>query len=68
MSEGEIRQLAQMYALVAEMNVIMVSIEGMKAQNEYRKCRDESPEYIHNDFIIEAEKLDKIAFFLRDRI
>jgi hypothetical protein len=38
----------------------------MKAQNEYRKCRDENPEYTFDDFEEQAINIADASQFFRD--
>jgi len=53
MNKGEIRQLAKMYALVAKMNAINATIEGMKAENS--RCLTKGLGPIHDrDAFLEA--------------
>ena len=42
MTEGEIRQVALMYSLVAEMEEIKADIEAMKADNTERESHGEA--------------------------
>ncbi len=47
--------------LFVKVNKIMVNIEAMKAFNQWRISRDESPGYCEQDFLDEAEKLEAIT-------
>ena len=55
MSEGEIRQNAQLYALVAEMHGVNAGIEGMKVANAERESQGYAMAYDEKSFN-EAEK------------
>ena len=50
MNEGEIRQAASMYALVAEMESVKANIEGMKAFNSMREMMGDSVAYNQEAF------------------
>ena len=47
--------------LIVEINKIMINIEAMKAFNQWRISRDESPGYSESDFFDEIEKLEAMA-------
>jgi hypothetical protein len=54
MNEYDVRKLAEIFAIQAE-------IEGMKADNEQRKINTESPAYTENAFRAKAEELRILA-------
>lgn len=68
MTDGEIRQAAQMYALVAEIETVKVFVEGMKAENAMRAFHGVTPAYNEAAFRITAEELAKLAKRLREEI
>ena len=68
MNESEIRQAAQMYALVAEMEAVKSKIEGMKVENEYRISQGLSNAFSGYSFFKAETELVKIASRLRDEI
>ena len=55
-------------ALIAKMNSINATVEGMKAFNQSRVMRDESPGYCETDFFDLADRLDGIAKQLENLI
>lgn len=68
MSEGEIRQAAKMYALVAEMEAVKASIEGMKADNKQREIVGASMAWPGDCFVDAQLQLEAIATRFRDEI
>lgn len=68
MTEGEIRQLAQMYALVAEIEARKCDIEGMKAENMQRSLLGQSMAYDDLAFEEVSQRLMMIAKELRESI
>lgn len=68
MNEGEIRQAAKMYALVAEMEAIKTFILLMTWENEERKVQGEAPAYSWVDLTYSQQDLEKIARRLREEI
>lgn len=61
MDEGAIRMQAAVFSLVAEMNAIMVRVEGMKADNQRRLGMQESIAYVEEDFEYQACEIDRIS-------
>ena len=68
MNEGEIRQAAMMYGLVAKMNALMAGIEAMKAENNLREIQGFSPAYGFQEFEQMKENLQGIAHCLQTKI
>jgi len=68
MHEGEIRQAAQMFALVAEMHSINASIEGMKSENTTRESQGYAMAYDDAAFNSCCKELEVIAKRLREEI
>ena len=68
MNEGEIRQAAQMYALVAEMEEIKAHIEAMKADNAEREGRGESLAWPGRMFQEASDALSHISWCFRNEI
>ena len=68
MNESEIRQAAQMYALVAEMEAAKATIEGMKVENEHRTSQGLPPEFSSDYFFKADAELVRIAIRLRNEI
>ena len=68
MNEGEIRMQAQMYALVAEMQSIIVSVDGMKADNAERESHGLAQAWPGNLFFEASAELKNIAISLREKI
>ena len=68
MNEGEIRQAAKMYALIAEMEAIKARIEGMKVENELRLSQGFSRAFNSTYFFKADVELMKIADRLRKEI
>ena len=65
MEEGEIRQLAALQALIADMLAINANVEGMKAENLLREHRGESTAYTDLSFFKRSEELTAIANRMR---
>ena len=63
--EGEIRQDAQMWALVAELESLKTERAGMEAENECRKDQGLAPAYGEEQFTALAKKMSEVAFLLR---
>jgi hypothetical protein len=63
--EAEIRQDAQMWALVAELEALKTERIGMEAENECRKDRGAAPAYGEDEFLVVAKKMNDVAFLLR---
>lgn len=68
MDEGTIRMQAQMFALVAEMNAILVSIEGMKAANTERESQGLALAYPESIFNDASKDIEGIATALLNQI
>jgi hypothetical protein len=68
MDEGIVRMQAQMFALVAEMNAILVSVEGMKAANTERESQGFALAYPESIFNDASKDLEGIATALRNQI
>ena len=68
MSEAEIRMQAQMMALVADMNAIMISVEGIKATNQQRAACGEAVAWSEDHFAGAAVDMEGIAEKLRTEI
>ena len=54
MNEYDVKRLALVLAVQAE-------IEGMKAENQYRKVYDHEPTYNNDDFRTKALELNELA-------
>ncbi len=52
--------IIEMNILIVKMNKIMVNVEAMKAFNQWRLSREESPGYDEVDFFEQIEKLEEI--------
>lgn len=68
MDEATIRMQSNMYALVAEMNSVIASVEGMKAENMQRSALGQSMAYTEESFAIREVDLMVISRRLRDEI
>jgi hypothetical protein len=68
MNEGEIRQAAMMYGLVAEMNALLAGMEAMKAENSLREVQGFSPAYGFREFENMRKNLEGIAHCLQTKI
>ena len=68
MDEGVVRQLAQLQSLIANMNAIMVEVEGMKIANAIRLNDGYSPAYNDGHFDQKREDLDIISHRMRNEI
>jgi len=68
MTEGEIRQLAVMYALVADMEALKTERDGMTAGNLCRAAVNESPAYSASDFESVAIQIRDISIYLKNDI
>lgn len=68
MTEGEIRQAAQMFALVAEMEEVKANIEAMKADNTERESRGESLAWPGSMFQEASDALSHISWRFRNEI
>ena len=68
MDEGIVRMRSQMFTLVAEMNAILVSVEGMKAANTERESHGLALAYPESAFNDASKKLEGIATALRTQI
>ena len=68
MTEEEIKMQAQMYALVAEMHSILVSVEGMKADNAERESHGYAQAWPGKIFAEASDELKVIATVLREKI
>ncbi len=58
--------LAAIYERVGYIMASFARIEAMKAENAYRRFRDESPAYTENDFEEQALNIDAASAYLRD--
>jgi len=58
-------QLGLINSMIAEMESIKAELAGMVAQNEYRKCREENPEYTFDDFEFRRVQLDGLVTSFR---
>lgn len=63
--EGEIRQDAQMWALVAELEALKTERSGMEAENVCRADRGAAPAYGEEEFAALSKKLHEVALLLR---
>ena len=61
MGEGEVRMMAQMYALVAAMEALKTRRDGMTAENLYRTSLGEYVAYSETDFIMLAVEIEGIV-------
>lgn len=52
---------AEIFSLVAKMNSILATIEGMKAFNKYREMQEFSPGYDESSFLGAEIELRKIS-------
>ena len=68
MEEGEIRQLAGMYAFVGRLYAVNAEIEGMKALNQHRLQRGQTIAYSDTTFFEKAGALNQIAKDLEEKI
>lgn len=68
MDEGEIRQLASLYSLVADMNAVLAEIEGMKIANAIRQKDGYSPAYHDGNFDEKREDLEIISHRMKNEI
>ena len=68
MNEGEIRQAASMYALVAEMEEIKANIEAMKADNQERESQGLALAWPGKMFQDASEALSHISWRFKNEI
>jgi hypothetical protein len=68
MTEGEIRQAALMFSLVAKMEAVKSQIEGMKADNAIRKSRGKALSWNGTFFTDAAIELFEISRELKEKI
>jgi len=68
MNEGDVRQMARLAALQAEMNAELVYVEGMKATNTERLGNGLSVAYTMNEFHACSARLQEIADQIRKEI
>lgn len=68
MDEATVRMQAQMYALIAHKDALLVYAEGMKALNAERENRGHALAYDEAAFIATAKELEAIAQKLREDI
>lgn len=66
MDEGNIRFLAYVQSLVAEMSAINASVAGMQAANATRAANGEAMAYPDRNFGEAVDQLDAIAEKLRN--
>ena len=65
MDESTVRSLAQVYALVTEMEAIKADMAGMIAENQYRAHYGEYVAYTRIEFCTLKDKLEEICGALR---
>ena len=65
MEESTVRSLAQVYALVAEMEAIKADMAGMIAENQYRVHCGDRITYGQIPFFNLRDKLDEVKAMLR---
>jgi len=65
MDESTVRSLAQVYALVAEMEAIKADMAGMVAENQCREYCGDRITYGQIEFCILKDKLELISNLLR---
>jgi hypothetical protein len=68
MNEGEIRQLAAMYAMVAEVEAVKVKIEAMKIDNKEREENGLDMKWGGDIFRDAARGIELLAEKLREEI
>jgi len=68
MNEAEIRQAAEMYALVAKMHAMNARIEGMKTANISEVASSGLPMYNEQAFISMHDELYIVAAKLKEEI
>lgn len=68
MNEGTIRMVAKLFSLVAEIQAIIVEVEGMKAENTERELKGFSLAYLESAFRDAGEKIRFLAHRLRTEI
>jgi len=68
MHEGEIRQLAQLFALQADMHAVSARVEAMKALNVERADRGLAQAYGEDAFEEASRELSAIAYAMRTQI
>jgi len=68
MNEAEIRMQAQLYALVAEMQAVIVGVEGMKAANIERENQGYALAYDEKAFVDASVEIETLAARMRDEI
>ena len=65
MDESTVRSLAQVYALVAEMEAIKADMAGMIAENQYRAHCGNRITYGQTEFFYHRDRLEAITGALR---
>jgi len=65
MDEGTVRQAANMFALVADMEAVKARVEGMKAENGIRESLGHSLAYDSEHFAEAEKELSSIGHLLR---
>lgn len=68
MNEGEIRQLALLYSLIADMHATLVEVEGMKAENQQRAHLGQSMAYDDESFFQSSRNLQLTAAKMKEQI
>jgi hypothetical protein len=63
--EGEIRQDAQMWALVAELEALKTERSAMEAENVCRADRGAAPAFGEEEFMALSKRMQEVAFLLR---
>lgn len=68
MNEAEIRQLAALHSLLAEIKAVETEVEGMKYENEQRLSLGLSIAYSSKDFMESANDLRRLSEKLKTDI
>jgi hypothetical protein len=63
--EAEIRQDAQMWALVAELEALKTERMAMEAANDHRRDQGFAQAYGEEAFVAVSKKMSDVAFLLR---
>lgn len=68
MNEGTVRQLAEMHALLAELEALKVAVKAMEVCNDQRAARGMAQGYGEHAFDCVRIEMELIAKRLRDEI
>jgi hypothetical protein len=68
MEEGEIRMLASLSAIQADVEALKICVEGMKVDNDLRALNGDSPAWGADAFFDAQQKMEQLAQKMRAEI